>query len=373
MAKSLQDILGWVAITKAINAIKDGVPNPFPSWLFTVDAADRVIGDSVKFNRTYGTRKTARVVKYGAPPRHREMQDEELVEAKFIAFGEERQFKPYDLQVLREYESTANGNMAKRVVSNNIKTLATLFGNSRVVAVATTLNTGSIFIDSSGNLLPTSSGADITVSQQINATNNIGTCKDADNNNIFGATGLGSWAAPSTDIPRQLRILQETAARVHGYIPRIALYGRNIPTYIQQCDFTIEYLARTPGLQSVNLKDNTIPDLFGFTWIPAWMASYTKDDGTKTSLWNADGVTFLPGPEDANAFWSMFEGSNLVPRNLNLNQNYESALNDIEMVWGAYGYGQLTHKPVGLNVVMGDCFLPAVKLPDTVYIANVVS
>src|SRR5688500_18048160 len=102
-SKSLQDILGWVAITKAVNAVKDGCPNPFPSWLFSVNGDDKIIGDSVKFNRTYGTRKTARVVKYGAPPRHRELQDEELAEAKFISFGEERQFRPYELQVLREY------------------------------------------------------------------------------------------------------------------------------------------------------------------------------------------------------------------------------------------------------------------------------
>lgn len=372
MSKSLQDILGWVAITKAVNAIKDGVPNPFPAWMFTVGAEDKVIGDSVKFNRTYGTRKTARVVKYGAPPRHRELQDEDLVEVKMISFGEERQFRPYELQVLREYESTQNGDMAKRLVANNIKTLATMFGNSRIVAVATTLNKGNIYVDSDGNLLPSSSGAAVTISQQI-SSNNIGTIVAADSTNIFGATGAGSWANNATDIPLQLRRLKESAGQAHWYEPRIALYGKNIPSYIQQNNFVLDYMARTPGLQGTNLKDNTIPDLFGFTWIPAWMASYTKDDGTKTSLWNADGITFMPDQSDAGAVWSMFEGSNLVPRNLNLIASYESALNDLEMVWGSYGYGQLTHKPVSMCVVMGDTFLPAVKLPDTVYIADVVA
>lgn len=372
-SKAIQDILGWVALTKAVNAVKDSVPNPFPSWLFSVKGEDRVVGNSVKFNRTYGTRKTARVIGYGAPPRHRELQQEDLAEAKFLHFGEERVFDPLILQTLRDYDSYDNANMAKRLVANNVQTLGTLMANARIVAVATTLAKGAIYTDSSGNLLPTSSGASFTYSQQIPAAN-IGTCLDLAGSNIFGATGLGSWAANTTNIPLQLRKLQQTAAGTHGYVPRVALYGMNVVEYLSQNDYVLDFLARTPGMQSVGLKDNTIPDgLFGFKWVPAWEASFTKDDGTKTTLWPADGVTFLPDQGDAGAFWSMFEGSYQVPTNINLQTDAVAALNSLKQVFGAFGYGFVTHRPVQAGMICGDTFMPVVKLVDVCYLADVVA
>ena len=372
-SQTIQDILGWVALTKAVNAVKDGVPNPFPDWLFEVNGADKVMGNSVKFNRIYGARKTARVIKYGAAPRHRELQQEELVEAKFVHLGEERIFDPLVLQVLREYDRYDNADKAKRLVANNVKTMGTLFGNARVVAVATTLAYGNIYVDGSGNILPSSAGAAETYSSQINSTTNIGTCQDEAGVDIFGATGAGSWAVNSTDIPLQLRRLQEAAALIHGYEPKIALYGKNIPTYLTQNDYVLDYLARTPGMQSVNLKDNTIPDLFGFKWVPVWKAGYDTDAGTHTAVWPANGVTFLPDKEDAPAFWSMFEGSYQVPTTINILSDAQAAMASLKTVYGAFGYSQVSMKPVSISMVMGDTFFPAIKLPNTIWIADVVS
>lgn len=374
-SKSLQDILGWVALTKAVNAVKDGVPNPFPPFLFTVKGEDKIIGNSVKFNRTYGMRKAARVIRYGAAPRHRELQQEELIEAKFISFGEERIYDPLVLQVLRNYENFDNGQMAKQLVANNVKTQGTLFGNARIVSVASSLAYGNIYADSDGNLLPTSSGAhaDWTFSQNIPAAN-IGTILDGASAGIFGATGGGSWALNTTDIPLQLSRLDEHAAQEHGYEPKIALYGKNIKSYLIQNDYVLDYMARNPTMQTQWLKDNTIPDgLFGYTWVPVWKASFTKDDGTKVSLWPSNGITFLPAEADAGAYWSMFEGSNLVPTTIDIITDAMSALNSCEIVYGPYGYSQINHKPISMSNVMGDTFFPAIKIPEAVYIADVVA
>jgi hypothetical protein len=375
-SKSIQDILGWVALTRAVNAVKDGVPNPLPPWLLTVNGEDKVTGNSVKFNRTYGSREAARVIKYGAAPRHREMQQEELVEVKFMHLGEERIFDPLVLATLRDYERYDNADKARRIVANNVKTLGTMFGNARIVAVTTSLAKGSIYVDANGNILPTSSGVSETYSHQI-SSNNIGTILHADGTSIFGATGQGSWANNSTDIPKQLRLLQESAAMSHGYIPRIALYGKNVPSYLTQNDYVLDYLARNPTMQTEWLRDNTIPDgLFGLTWVPVWTLSYTKNiEGTltKTSLWPADGVTFIPGQEDREAWYSLFEGSYEVPTSLNLVGDAMAALNSLRTVYGAFGYAQVTHKPVAMSMVLGDTFYPAIKLPDTVYIADVVT
>lgn len=372
-SRAISDILGWVALTKAVNAVKDGISNPFPSWLFNVKAEDRIVGNSVKFHRTYGTRKAARVIQYGAAPRHRELQQEELVEVKMLHFGEERIFDPLILQTLRDYESYDNANMAKKLVANNVQTMGTLFGNSRIVAVATSLAKGAIYVDSNGNLLPTSSGAAQTFSQQISSSN-IGTILDTTSTGIFGATGGGSWASNTTNIPKQLRRLQKLASMTHGYKPTVALYGMNIVEYLSQNDYVLDFLARTPGMQSVGLKDNTIPNgLFGFEWIPVWEAAYTKDDGTQTSLWPDDAITFLPGQADAGAYWSMFEGSYQVPTSINITTDAVAGLNSLKQVFGAFGYGFVTMRPPQVGTVMHDTMLCAVKLVDVLYLADVVS
>src|SRR5262245_29323936 len=142
MSKALQDVLGWVALTKAIQAVKDGIPNPFPPFLFNVRPEDRIVGDSVKFNQMFGQRKAAKTARYGGAPHERALQREDLREAKFLHFLEKITFPPLILQTLRDYESYDNADKAKRFVANQLRVFGTLFSNSRVVAVATTLNKG---------------------------------------------------------------------------------------------------------------------------------------------------------------------------------------------------------------------------------------
>jgi hypothetical protein len=374
VAKALQDILGWVALTKAVNAVKDGVPNPLPPYLFEVRSESKVVGDSVKFNRTYGQRQTARRAEYGAASRRRAMAREELVEVKLIHFFEDQPIPPLVMQQLRDYDSYDNQQKGMRVVASNVKKFGTLFANTRIVAVTTSLSRGAIYFDADGNLLPDSTGAAFTFSQQI-PSDNVGTVKDEAGANIFGASGGGSWANAATDIPLQIRRLIAAAAATHGYEPRVALYGRNIPSYFATNNYVKEYLSRNPEFRTAYVRDNTVPaGLFGIDeWVPAWKASYEKYDGTKVPLWGADTVTFLPGREDLGEWWEFFEGSYLVPRTLNIVADAAAAIGNMEQVFGAFGYGALTHNPPSVATYMGDTFFPAVKNGNVVYIANVVS
>jgi hypothetical protein len=105
---------------------------------------------------------------------------------------------------LRDYDSYDNSSKAARLVANNVKTLGTLFGNARILGIATTLALGNIYDDGVGNLLPSSSGSVNTYPAQI-PSGNIGTVTDQASNGIFGATGTtGSWALNGTNIPLEL-------------------------------------------------------------------------------------------------------------------------------------------------------------------------
>jgi hypothetical protein len=184
-------------------------------------------------------------------------------------------------------------------------------------------------------------------------------------------------AVNSTDIPLSLRRLDEWAALDHGYDPEVALYGKSVPSYFIQNDFTLDYLARNPTMQTEWLKDNTIPaGLFGKTWVPVWKASYTKNiEGTttKTSLWPANTVTFLPGERDLEAYYSLFEGSNLIPTTIDIIPDGMAALQSLEVVHGMSGYAKVNHDPVAMFIVLMDTFWPGFRLVNVVYPADVVS
>jgi hypothetical protein len=374
-SKGIQDILGWVALTKAVNAVKDGVPNPFPPWLMTVAAENKIIGNSVKAGRLYGQRQVRphRPVRRPAPPPRD--QQEELNEFKFITFSEERTFDPYVLQTLRDYDSYDNARprqAARRQqhqdarhpvrqrpprVARDHARLRQRLRRQRRQPAPDQLRRG----------------------QHLRPQHPVGQHRhrhDDTNSNagIFGATGQGSWLLNGTNIPQQLTTLEEVAAADHGYEPEVALYGKAVRGAMIQNDFVLDFLARNPTMQNEWLKDKTIPDgLFGFTWVPVNKASYTKDDGTKVKLWPTNGVTFLPGQADAPQVWTPFEGSNLIPTTIDIVPDAMAALSGLETVHGAAGYSVVSHKPVSLSVVMVDTFWWGIRVPEAIYIADVVA
>ena len=78
-------------------------------------------------------------------------------------------------------------------------------------------------------------------------------------------------------------------------------------------------------------------------------------------------------PEYDPSWFEMFEGSFLVPNSVMpvMGGDADAAVRNVTEMFGMFGYGQMTLNPVTVEQFFGDTFFPALKLPATVYQADV--
>src|SRR5689334_20043228 len=65
MSFALEQLLGYVALGKPIEKVKNGIPDPLPE--FSKITGTPAVGDKKRFMTYRGTRQTARRVEYDAP------------------------------------------------------------------------------------------------------------------------------------------------------------------------------------------------------------------------------------------------------------------------------------------------------------------
>lgn len=359
MAYSLQQILGFQPITKAIQQTTTGVPNPFPAELMTT--TENIVGNKGTYVQWTGERRTSRLVKYGSPAKNADLRPVSDRTLKLMHTFESVAMDPLIFKYLRSANKW-EWDKPLEEVKRQVKEHKQKFENLRVSAIAHAFRRGRLDFDADGNLLPNASGAIETVDFGFNANNQ---------NQLNGIISA-SWALANTNIPLHLRNLKKRARRLTGYPLKIALYGENIPGYFTQNDYVLDYLARNDKMNAAYLDSahGEIPNgLFGFTWIPVYEAFFEDSAGTNQDLWDADAVTFLPSVSDD--WYSMMQGSFEVPTTINILNDAEAAMRSTETVYGQFGYGCVTHNPVTVNGYFGDTFLPLIKNPDAVFQADV--
>lgn len=365
MAKDLRDIVGHLPLTEALRSVMSGVPNPFPSELFTVKSANRILGDRAKYIRISGERRTSKKALYGSPAVKRTLKDiaDQTVRCMhtFESFG----IDPVILQSLRSFEQYEQ-DKGMDWLSYQIDEAARRHVNTRVISTASVLRYGAIYWDSAGQLLPTSSGANETFDFNVPATH-----KDQCNGNISA-----SWALHTTDIMGDIRNLKQYAVQETGLEFDTALYGVNLPKYISQNDYAMSYLSRNAGMNEKILSTGEIPEGFGGVknWIPVYTSFFESDDsGTVSEIWDDDLMVLLPPIKqpDKMTWWAMFEGSFPVPRSIEVSRDPMGALGNFETVYGAFSYGAVTINPPGMEIYHGDTWLPGLRNEKAIFMADV--
>lgn len=364
MAKSLQEILGYVKLTGIIQATTSGTPNPLPAGFTNIKKP--TVGNAGRYIQVNGSRQTARLVQYGSPALRRQLQNIASKDVKLIHTFEEMQIDVLVMEMLRNHTNPELMNRGIDEVTRQVKEFKVLFDNLRLTATLQTLSTGFIYFDGDGNLLPSSSGAKITIDYGVNSTTNGGQLQDAGGNTI-----ITSWATASNDIPGMIRNIRKTALRRTGYPIRYAFYGENIPSYIAANNYVKDWFARNPHKQSQYLDTGELPDgMMGLTWIPAYDAFFEDSGNTNRDIWSADKVVFTPEPSPD--WWETMEGTYSVPTTINLVGDALQALNSFTPVQGPFSYGlPCLNPPAAFNVYAGDTFLPILKVPNAIYIADV--
>ena len=366
MSKSLEQILGFAPLTEALRTSANGVPNPFPDAFFTVNPANRVLGDQAKYIRLSGERRTALRAKYGSPARRRTLRDVGEQAIRCLHNFESIHIDPNVLLKLQAFEQYTQDE-GMDWLRYQLDAAAVRQQNTRVITVASMLRSGKIYWDSDGNLLPTSSGADasLTIDAGVPATH-INQC----NGNISQ-----SWALHNTDIPTDIRNLQQFSIQETGMRLTTALYGVNIPKYFVQNDYSSPFLSRSGDVRDKFNATGELPSgLYGIqNWIPVYTSFYEDSAGTNQEIWSDDLVVFMPDlPQpDKMSWYALYEGSIQVPKTIDVLRDPAGVLAAGSVEYGMFAYGALSYNPIGAEVFFGDTHLPMLRNPSAPFMATV--
>lgn len=361
MATTLQEVLGYRNLTALAQGVIGGVPDDIlPSSFLT--ATSRIEGAHGSYKRVSSNRKVARLVHYGSASQRREQLG--VTDVPFDCMHTfEHMF--HDMSVLTALEREDRQDLqelGQQTIAREAAEFGRYFTNLRVSAVYSALVNGAIYFDSSGNLLPNSTGADTarTIDFSVPANN-----KDQ-LNGIIGTT----WATDSTDVAGDIKAIKEQARKDTGYPLRWAFYGANILEYLCSNTALANLINASPMASS--FAGNEIPDGFlGLNWRPANEAFFVDNDGSTQDFWSGDTVVFTPDPSPD--WWEIVEGSYAVPTSMTVATDANSAKSgSMTRVYGAFSYAHPSMDPPGIKHLAGDTFLPLLKVPGAIFIADVV-
>jgi hypothetical protein len=373
MALTLEQIIGAESQLGLIEGVKTGIKRPLPDEWFR--SSQKVEGNSGKYTKVEGTRETARLVQYGSASRGRNLAGVSEVPINLMHSFEHMAHGPSLLSKLMNVEGQSfNGtpSTTQKMGMGELKRQSEIFKqrfeNLRTAAVMMALSRGVIYFDANGNLQNTSSGAVVSVDFQVPAGHK-GQLDWAGSGAIIGA----SWATAGTDIITDMEQIHEAAQAESGYPIEVAIYGKNILK---------NFVANTALLGLINGGSNAdanafarrmIPD--GFLnvakWIPAPGTAFADNDGTYQRLIPDDTIVFCPQPDPS--WFDIIEGTFPVPTGTgNVREDAAAMLSDLKLVSGMFGFSAVSRiDPPGIVQYAGDTFLPALKVPKAIFIADV--
>lgn len=366
MAHNLLNILGWAPLTEALRTTSSGVPNPLPDSFFTVKPRNRILGTKAKYNRISGERRTATRVKYGSPATAWTPRDVGETPVTMMHTLIEFPIDANILQMLRSTEKYAQ-DMGMDWLNYQFEAAGKVHQNNRIIMVASVLRYGAIYWDSAGNLLPSSAGADASLTISFGMS--------ANHQNQCNTRITASWDLPTTDIPGDIQNLQDYALQETGMPLTTCFYGNNVRKYISQNSFCQAYLSRNPTYNAkYQSTSSELPDgLFGIDkWIRMSGMFYEDANGTNQSIWDDDLAVFTPdiSQPDKMDWWAMYEGSYQVPNSLNVGRDGMAALNNFRTEYGMFSYAYTEIQPSGIQVVHGDTCLASLKNPNAIFQAD---
>lgn len=362
---TLAQLLGAATLTGVIQGIRGGVPlTGLDPALFTTTA--RVDGDTAIFHKTESTRQTSRRAGYGSQPRARALVGISQTPTKLIHSFERADHSLTTYMNLTSFDSPARQEMGRQEVARQTEEFRRLFDNLRVSAVASSLALGAIYFDGDGNLLPTSSGAVVTVDQGIPAANKTQL-------NMLGGGSIisASWATAGTDILGQIANIRSAYIKLTGYELDTFLYGANIRNYLLN-NTGCAALLQSHGRLAEALAMQEIPDGFAGVahWKPADALHFTDQSGTIQSWVGGDVI--IGAPKITREVYELQQGTYPVPQSVGkVYASPEAALADVATMEGMFQFAMAQTAPPTLQHFAGDTFLPVFKVPKAFIIGDV--
>lgn len=364
---TLEQILNYRNLTGVIRSIKSGVPNPLPAEFLT--PGRKVSGNRAEYFKITGTRQVARLAHYGSPAKRRELRDVALVPVQMIHAFESQQWPLALTLALTKMTDLSKDERGEQQAEYQSREFKKLFSNLRVVAAAMALLQGIIYVDTDGNILPSSSGAAWSIDFGIPAGNK-GTLNWDGNGAIISA----NWSSASTDIITQLMKIRTASVKLTGYEIEEAFYGDSIPGWIAANTTAQQYLKLNPAMNQALINTPTaVPNGFGGIkrWTYAGQSFFADSGNVNRTIMAAGNVVFTPAYDPE--WFEVMEGSFPVPRTVlpAMGASAAEVLANVAEEFGMFAYGQLSLNPPMVEQYAGDTFLPVLKVPSAVFQATV--
>lgn len=358
MTLPLEQLLRYDNITSVVNKAAGGVPNMLPPGFLT--STQQVFGPKFTWDIKESSRKTAPMVGQGNPSASRALQAISQQSATLPRFSTNIVIPGNLLDGLRGLGTSNQQDEGVSWVRYQLEEHGRDFMNTRIAAIYSALKQGAIYFQNDGSgafeLLPTSSGADLTIDLQVPAANK---------NSLGGL--LTDWSASSTDIVEEIQSVLEQAYKQSGQEIRHVFYGPNVRGYITENAQVQDFLRTDTGMANA-LKQGAIPANFGgdgLQWHPMRRGFFEDSSGTNQDWFTGDEVIFTPDPSPA--WYTLAEGTERVPTNLNVTDPSASVGAPIRGM-GAYAYQQ--PDPLSYKVVGFDSFLPVFTVPSAIFIGD---
>jgi hypothetical protein len=358
---NVNEVLSWVPLTEAVQVVKGGLPTVAPEefWTLTEEAS----GTKIRFIEYNGQRGSARIAPAGAPPRPTgklTLDDKAII---MISAIEEMDFTEELQNILCDWEAyQPQQAWALRQMAYQGEALRQLIENLEIATVLMSLAYGSVYYDAAGNILPSSSGAALTVAQGVPA------------NNIGQLDGLlnGDWSDSGFDIPTFVtqKLVPRSLADTN-YRAETAFYGSNIAGYIKNNSFTKRIWDYQPRFADHYANTGQILDGFlDMKWVPMANAYFLDQNNTAQFIWPGDRICFMP--KVTNSVYTMYHGSTKVPTTWGILPDAAAMLKSYAEKFHRYRFAYSPVSSVAKLIdVVGTKFFPRWKVPGSTYLLDV--
>lgn len=261
----------------------------------------------------------------------------------------------------------ANGQVeqfAKAEVAREVNECTKRSVNLRNAAITSLFGLGKVWFDINGDILPSSSNAVVTIDPGIPA------------NNLNQANSMisASWETASTPIMTNLQNIQKQhLVNAKGRCGPIehAIYGLDLFNYIYNNTQAQAMIQFNPVYQAA-FAQGVIPQGFAGikNWWPGYLGFYNNASDSTVTPFAADTLALFPEPD--GSWYDLQEGVQPIPSgNFGSAADLNSLAANITIANGMFTYAFGTLNPVGGTMVFGDNFLPAIHIPECVWVLDV--
>ena len=351
------ELIQSAVLTETINDPLSGLPRVLPDAFYNV--TKQVIGNRHEWYAFKGQRKLARASNSDSPSKGSALQGTDYESAQGMHLPEHIVL-PHDVLMGLEETNTARAQLARSQIAGFIREFRRKFDNTRNAAVMSVIRNGAIWLDSDGYVQGSSSGASRTIDFGV----------PGNNQNQLNGIISASWATAGTEILEHIEGIKSAAVQTSGYPIRHAFYGRKIPTYLANNN-TAKEILRTDPLLAQAIKNRGTFQIQNITFHPMDEGFFETASGSITKWWGDDTLVFTPDPSEE--WYGFEEGSSLIPNSVGggASTSPESAVGNATLRFGMAAYGMVQADPLGVKIVAIDNFLPILKVPSAIFIADV--